>query len=142
MEKHYDTVFMIFEKYPLPCFFPEIYHFRGPNCVIFGYGSLSMRIVFKGRKYDLLFNKTSQCGRDMSSREIDMPSREINVRRFCANIVDPNQTHARCEFSFCHNFFQRGTSSRFFLLTYLSFQNEEECRQINVVVFLSLKMYS
>ena len=29
----------------------------------------------------------------MSSREMDMPSREINVRRFCANIVDPDHTH-------------------------------------------------
>ena len=36
----------------------------------------------------------------MSSREMDMPSREINVRRFCAYIVHPDQTHARCEFSF------------------------------------------
>ena len=26
--------------------FPEIYRFRGPNCAIFGYGSLSMRVVF------------------------------------------------------------------------------------------------
>ena len=29
-----------------------------------------------------------------------MPSREINVRRFGANIVDPDQTHALCEFIF------------------------------------------
>ena len=65
-----------------------------------------MRIVFKGRKYDPLFNKTFQCGRDMSSREMDMPSREINVRRFFANIVDPDQTHARCELFFSIIFFK------------------------------------
>ena len=48
-----------------------------------------------------------------------MPAREINVRRFCANIVDPDQTHARCKFSFFRQFFfQKRTGSRFFLLTY------------------------
>ena len=44
----------------------------------------------------------------MSSSEMDMPSREINVRRFCANIVDTDQTHARCEFSFFHHFVSKG----------------------------------
>ena len=41
-----------------------------------------------------------------------MPSREINVRRFCANIVDPDQTHARYEFCFFfHHFYApEGTS--------------------------------
>ena len=34
-----------------------------------------------------------------------MLSRETNVHRFCANIVDPVQTHARCEFSFFQPFF-------------------------------------
>ena len=29
-----------------------------------------------------------------------MPSREINVRRFCANIVDSDQTHAPVMFGF------------------------------------------
>ena len=56
-----------------------------------------------------------------------MPSREINVRRFCANIVDPDQTHARCEFSFFHHFFfQRRTGSRFFLLTCLYDEGEAQ----------------
>ena len=37
-----------------------------------------------------------------------MPSREINVRRFCVNIVGIDLTHARCEFSFSTVLFLKG----------------------------------
>ena len=57
------------------------------------------------------FNKTSLCGRDISSRE-------INVRRFCAN-TDPNQTQARYEFRFSIFFCKGEQVSPFYLLTYL-----------------------
>ena len=45
----------------------------------------------------------------MSSREMGLPSREVNVRRFCANIVDPNQTHTRCINSFLPLFFSKSS---------------------------------
>ena len=49
----------------------------------------------------------------MSSRKMDMSSKQINVRRFCASIVDPGQTHARYELSFV------GTPEGTFLFQYL-----------------------
>ena len=65
-----------------------------------------------------------------------MPSRDISIRRFCANIVDPEQTHACCEFSFYRHFFHKFS---FFSINQpvqgSPSKNEGEGRQINVVVF-------
>ena len=60
---------------------PEIYRFRGGNCVISGFGSLSMKIVFLGPNMILsvqipYFNSISQYGRDMSFSVIIKKLRE------------------------------------------------------------------
>ena len=57
----------------------DIHHFRGRN--YFQFGSLSLRIGFKGRILVLseripFFENVCQCSRDTSSREINMKSQK------------------------------------------------------------------
>ena len=49
----------------------------------------------------------------MSAREMNMPSREINVRCFCANIKTPARFMHVVKISFFHHFISKGNKFSF-----------------------------